>query len=403
MLLFRGERMKNGIGRVFKAVFGIKIRLWAFILACALCVGVTYGLTAQRERGRIGSEDNYNQAMKYLEIKNAIDTYYVGTVDEESVSAAAFAAMVSGLGDEWSYYMSPSEYSAYKLYSANQYSGLGVQLDKDAETGGMKITGVNDGTPAKTAGLAVGDIILAVNDSDITSMTVGDARSFITSNLGENVKLHIKKAKGDESDITVNCEQIYTSPVTYSMRAGNIGYVKLLNFDSGAAQAAINAIETLLKQGAMGFVLDVRTNPGGLLTELTELLDYLLPSGTVFISVNEAGEQTPIESDSVCLDMPMAVLVNADTYSVAELFAAALQDYNWANVLGERTTGKSRSQQTIELSDGSAIHLSTATYLTPRGVDLAEQGGVIPDQAVALTSTGDAQLDAAVADVQWNL
>ena len=395
--------MKNGIGRVFKAVFGIKIRLWAFILACALCVGVTYGLTAQRERGRIGSEDNYNQAMKYLEIKNAIDTYYVGTVDEESVSAAAFAAMVSGLGDEWSYYMSPSEYSAYKLYSANQYSGLGVQLDKDAETGGMKITGVNDGTPAKTAGLAVGDIILAVNDSDITSMTVGDARSFITSNLGENVKLHIKKAKGDESDITVNCEQIYTSPVTYSMRAGNIGYVKLLNFDSGAAQAAINAIETLLKQGAMGFVLDVRTNPGGLLTELTELLDYLLPSGTVFISVNEAGEQTPIESDSVCLDMPMAVLVNADTYSVAELFAAALQDYNWANVLGERTTGKSRSQQTIELSDGSAIHLSTATYLTPRGVDLAEQGGVIPDQAVALTSTGDAQLDAAVADVQWNL
>ena len=120
MLLFRGERMKNGMGRVFKAVFGIKIRLWAFILACALCVGVTYGLTAQRERGRIGSEDNYNQAMKYLEIKNAIDTYYVGTVDEESVSAAAFAAMVSGLGDEWSYYMSPSEYNAYKLYSANQ-------------------------------------------------------------------------------------------------------------------------------------------------------------------------------------------------------------------------------------------------------------------------------------------
>ena len=395
--------MKNGIGRVFKAVFGIKIKLWAFILACALCVGVTYGLTAQRERGRIGSEDNYNQAMKYLEIKNAIDTYYVGTVDEESVSAAAFAAMVSGLGDEWSYYMSPSEYSAYKLYSANQYSGLGVQLDKDAETGGMKITGVNDGTPAKTAGLAVGDIILAVNDSDITSMTVGDARSFITSNLGESVKLHIKNAKGDESDITVNCEQIYTSPVTYSMRAGNIGYVKLLNFDSGAAQAAINAIETLLKQGAMGFVLDVRTNPGGLLTELTELLDYLLPSGTVFISVNEAGDQTPIESDSVCHDKPMAGLVNADTYSVAELFAAALQDYNWANVLGERTTGKSRSQQTIELSDGSAIHLSTATYLTPRGVVLAEQGGVIPDQAVALTSTGDAQLDAAVADVQWNL
>ena len=160
--------MKNAFGRALKAVFGIKIRLWAFILACVLCVGVTYGLTVQRERNRIGSEDNYNQAMKYLEIKNVIDEYYVGTVDEEAVSASAFAAMVAGLGDEWSYYMSPSEYSAYQLYSANQYVGMGVSVDKDAATGGLKITGVYDASPADNAGLAIGDIILSINGEDIT-------------------------------------------------------------------------------------------------------------------------------------------------------------------------------------------------------------------------------------------
>lgn len=393
--------MKNGFGRVVKAFFGIKIRFWALILACVLCVGVTYGLTVQRERGRIGSEENYSQAMKYLEIKNVIDEKYVGTVNEESVSAAAFDAMVSALGDQWSYYMSPSEYSAYKLYSANQYVGLGVQVDKDAETGGLKITGVNSGTPADNAGLEAGDIILAVAGTDITGMTVGDARSFISSNLGESVKLKIRDKDGNESELSVNCELIYTSPVTYRMLSGSIGYVQILNFDSGAADAAIKAIETLLGQGALGFVFDVRTNPGGLLSELTALLDYLLPSGNIFISVDKAGNQTPTESDSVCLDMPMAVLVNADTYSAAEFFAAALQDYNWAEIVGERTTGKSRSQQTIELSDGSAVHISTARYLTPAGIDLAEQGGLIPDQEVALTATGDAQLNAALSAVQW--
>lgn len=393
--------MKNGFGRVVKAFFGIKIRFWALILACVLCVGVTYGLTVQRERGRIGSEENYSQAMKYLEIKNVIDEKYVGTVNEESVSAAAFDAMVSALGDQWSYYMSPSEYSAYKLYSANQYVGLGVQVDKDAETGGLKITGVNSGTPADNAGLEAGDIILAVAGTDITGMTVGDARSFISSNLGESVKLKIRDKDGSESELSVNCELIYTSPVSYRMLSGSIGYVQILNFDSGAADAAIKAIETLLGQGALGFVFDVRTNPGGLLSELTTLLDYLLPSGNIFISVDKAGNQTPTESDSVCLDMPMAVLVNADTYSAAEFFAAALQDYNWAEIVGERTTGKSRSQQTIELSDGSAVHLSTARYLTPAGIDLAEQGGLIPDQEVALTATGDSQLNAALSAVQW--
>ena len=393
--------MKNGFGRVVKAFFGIKIRFWALILACVLCVGVTYGLTVQRERGRIGSEENYSQAMKYLEIKNVIDEKYVGTVNEENVSAAAFDAMVSALGDQWSYYMSPSEYSAYKLYSANQYVGLGVQVDKDAETGGLKITGVNSGTPADNAGLEAGDIILAVAGTDITGMTVGDARSFISSNLGESVKLKISDKDGNESELSVNCELIYTSPVTYRMLSGSIGYVQILNFDSGAADAAVKAIETLLGQGALGFVFDVRTNPGGLLSELTALLDYLLPSGNIFISVDKAGNQTPTESESVCLDMPMAVLVNSDSYAAAEVFAAALQDYNWAEIVGERTTGKSRSQQTIELSDGSAVHLSTARYLTPAGIDLAEQGGLIPDQEVALTATGDAQLNAALSAVQW--
>ena len=393
--------MKKGLGRIVKGFFGLKIRFWAMLLACILCVGVTYGLTVQRERGRIGSEDNYNQAMKYLEIKHVIDQNYVGTVDENAVSAAAFAAMVDALGDQWSYYMSPSEYQAYRLYSQNQYVGIGVTFDKDASTGGLKILAVSSGSPAANAGLASGDIIMSVAGQDVTGLTVGDARSIINENLGESVTLHVLKNGKDEADVNVNCEAIYTNPVSSSMRGGNVGYVKILNFQSGSAEAAIGAIETLLSQGAQGFVFDVRMNPGGLLSELNTLLDYLLPSGSMYITVDENGTQTPVESNSLCLDLPMAVIVDADTFSAAELFAASLQEYNWAEIVGARTTGKSRSQQTIELSDGSAVHISTGNYLTPLGVDLAEQGGVVPDQSVDLTATGDAQLDAAVAAVQW--
>lgn len=392
--------MKGRLGNIVRAFFGIKIRFWALILACILCVGVTYGLTVQRERDRIGSEDNYNQAMKYLEIKNKIDKSYVGTVDEDAVSSAAFSAMVEALGDQWSYYMSPSEYQAYQLYNANQYVGLGVTIDKDAGTGGMKITGVYEDSPADSAGLKVGDIILAINSTDITDMTVGDAQSVIEANIGETVQLNIKNKDGDTVQMNVNCAVVYTNPVSYEMMSGNTGYVEIDNFQSGAADAAINAIESLLGQGATRFIFDVRSNPGGLVSEMNKLLDYLLPSGTIFISVDKNGNQTPTTSDSVCLDMPMVVLVNEYTYSAAEFFAAALQEYNWADIIGQRTTGKSRSQQTLELSDGSAIHISTARYLTPAGVDLAEQGGVVPDQVVALTENGDAQLNAALSAVQ---
>lgn len=391
--------MKRGPGGLLRAFFGIKIPLLAFIIICGLAVGVTYGVTVRSERDRIGSGANYDQAMKYLEIKNTIDQNYVGEVDEEAVSSSAFAAMVDGLGDKWSYYMSPSEYAAYKLYSANQYTGLGVSIDKDAETGGFKVLGVSSGSPADNAGIKAGHIILSVADKDLTNMTVGDARSFISANLSRSVSVTLINLDGDQHSLTVDCTLVYTNPVSYEIKNGEIGYVKIASFDSGSAELVIKAVESLLEGGAQRFVFDVRSNPGGLYSEMVEVLDYLLPSGDILVSVNESGEETVERSDNVCLSMPMVVIVNSDTYAAAEFFAAALQDYNWAGVVGERTTGKGRIQTTIELSDGSAIHISNGKYLTPNRVDLTEQGGLRPDNEVALTSSGDAQLDAALADV----
>ena len=392
--------MKQNSGGPLRAIGRLKINFWIALLLCILCVGVTYGVASSRSRAAFGSEENYAQAMKYLEIKNTIDDYYIGEVDEETISSAAFSAMVNSLGDVWSSYMSPTEYQTYQLYSSNQFIGLGVSIAKDSDTGGFEITGLTEGSPAENAGLQRGDIILSVDGEDVTGMTISDARSLITSHSDESVTLLIDR-NGSQTEYTVDCRLIYDNPVSYEMINGNVGYIKISNFESGAADGAIAAIESLLGSGAQYFVFDVRTNPGGLLSELTTLLDYLLPGVDIFVSVDKSGEETVITSNNVCLDMDMCVLVNADSYSAAEFFAAALQEYGWATIVGEHTTGKGRSQQTFELSDGSALHLSTAKYLTPNRVDLSEQGGVAPDIEVALTGNTDSQLDAAVSQLLY--
>jgi carboxyl-terminal processing protease len=160
------------------------------------------------------------------------------------------------------------------------------------------------------------------------------------------------------------------------------GYVQIKNFEAGTGQDAINAIEELLNQGAISLCLDLRGNPGGLDTELAMLLDYLLPSGVLFIEKDKDGNEEVTESDGMCIQLPTCVLLNAETFGEAEVFAAVLKEYQWATLLGEATIGKTRTQETIALSDGSALRLSTGTYLTGNYTDISITGGVVPDYIV---------------------
>jgi carboxyl-terminal processing protease len=161
-----------------------------------------------------------------------------------------------------------------------------------------------------------------------------------------------------------------------------VGYIVIDNFHEGAAQDTIAEIESMMAQGATKLLFDVRNNPGGYVSEMVELLDYLLPAGPLFQSVSSAGLKGVEKSDADCLKMPMAVLINGNTYSAAELFAAVLVEYDWAVTVGTPTTGKAYYQKTIELGDGSAVQLSIGAYTTPNGVNLTEVGGLTPDVQV---------------------
>lgn len=375
--------------------FDNKIKLTHLIIACLAVAVVTAVLTYVAAIGGFGSKQYLDDARRYVEIEKIIDDNYIGDADYNELYNAAAAAMVKSIGDKWSYFMSAEEYEAYKLSNSNEYSGIGVSV-KVNSSGEFEVFSVEESSPAANAGIAVGDIITAIDGEDVSDKTLDDVSLLIRSKVNKDFPMTLESG-GDTKTVTVACEIIYKNPVSSRLLDGNIGYIKISNFEAGSSENTKKAIEQLLQTGATSFIFDVRNNPGGLLTELVDLLDYILPEGDLFISVDKSGKETVQTSDKVSLKNKMVVLVNGNSYSAAEFFAAALQEYNWATVVGEQTTGKARSQITLELSDGSAVHISTHKYLTPNRVDLAEAGGVTPDIAVAQDDEKtDKQLETAI-------
>lgn len=375
--------------------FDNKIKLTHLIIACLAVAIVTAILTYVAAIGGFGSKQYFDDARRYVEIEKIIDDNYIGDADYNELYNAAAAAMVKSIGDKWSYFMNAEEYEAYKLSSSNEYSGIGVSV-KVNSSGEFEVFSVEESSPAANAGIAVGDIITAIDGEDVSDKTIEDVSLLIRSKVNKDFPMTLESG-GDTKTVTVACEIIYKNPVSSRLLDGNIGYINISNFEAGSSENTKKAIEQLLQTGATSFIFDVRNNPGGLLTELVDLLDYILPEGDLFISVDKSGKETVQTSDKVSLKNKMIVLVNGNSYSAAEFFAAALQEYNWATVVGEQTTGKARSQITLELSDGSAVHISTHKYLTPNRVDLAEAGGVTPDIAVAQDDEKtDKQLETAI-------
>ena len=338
-----------------------------------------------------GGFDGAVSAIKYAAGLGVIQRYYVGDYDVTSVTDSALSGAVESLGDRWSYYMDSDTYEAYQDASANRYQGIGVTITQDEETGGFLIMALTKDGPAQQAGLREGDIILAVDGVNVTSGAMEDLKALIQADFGRDALVTVLREDGTQEDVAVSCEEVFSNPVSYEMLDGNVGYIRLENFRSQAGTEAIAAVETLLEQGAESFVFDVRSNPGGQVSEMVELLDYLLPEGDLFIRADKRGHEVVETSDAGCVELPMAVVVNSQSYSAAEFFAAALREYDWAIVAGEATTGKARSQVTASLWDGSAIHLSRYTYLTPGRVDLYDAGGIVPDEVVELTE--EEQLD----------
>lgn len=341
-----------------------------------------------------GGTPLFDDIRAYIALRKLIDDKYIGQVDEEAVSEAALSAAVDALGDKWSFYLTSEQLAMYLEASSNQYAGFGVYVAKDEATGGIAILTVYPGSGAEKAGLAAGEVILAVDGEDLTGLSFQEAADKLTRKEGESARLLVLGTDGQKREVTVEATLVVVSPVRWELLDGNVGYIAIDNFEAHAAEKFIAAVKELRNQGAEMFVFDVRNNRGGRVTELVIILDYLLPEGEIFVSMDAGGKERVITSDEKSLDLPAAVLVNAQSYSAAEYFAAVLREYNYASVVGVRTTGKNRSQVTYQLPNGGGLHISIGEYLTPGRVSLTETGGLAPDVAVALSEEKEAALQA---------
>jgi len=342
---------------------------------------------------KFGGMDSFPYAAKFAAIYNAINSDFVGDADMEQLSDAAYGAMIDAIDDRWSYYMTAEQYEEYKQYQNNSYTGIGVTIGLDEDSGLFRVLTVLEDSPAQQAGVNIGELMCAIDGEDLKDMTSAQVKELISERSVKSFELKLRTDDGTERTVTIKAEVIHSNPVNYEMLDGAIGYVKIKNFESDSGDEIIAAVDDLVSQGAKGIVFDVRNNPGGLLSELLKALDHILPEGDIFVSADKEGNEKVKTSDASCVKLPMTVLINENSYSAAEFFAAALSEYDWAKLVGGNTTGKARSQVTFELSDGSAIHISTNSYLTPKRVDLAETGGLKPDVTVSLGEEDEKKLE----------
>ena len=319
---------------------------------------------------------------KLRQLETLIDEKFIGEADPEKLADAAANAMVKATGDRWSYYIPASEYESYREQSENAYVGVGITIQAAEDASGFLVLEVVPGGPAEEAGIQVKDLLIAVENTDIRSLSLAEVRDLVKGQEETYVSLTVMR-QGTGETLYVQRRKVKTPVASAQMLENDIGLVTIENFDERCAEESIAAIESLLEQGARKLIFDVRNNPGGYASELVKLLDYLLPEGDLFRTVRYDGQEHVDKSDADCLEIPMAVLVNASSYSAAEFFAAALREYEAAVVVGEQTVGKGYFQTTYQLSDGSAVALSIGKYFTPKGISLAETG-VTPGAMVSV-------------------
>ena len=367
--------MKKG----WKIVLAI---LCAFVIAAGSFIAAVQYLNTRYAAALSAREEDSPVQAKAAEVQEIIETYFIDDYDEDTLADGAASGMVDATGDEWSYYLSADEVAAYEESMANAYVGVGITITEDAEAGGMRVEEVVSGGPAEEAGIRAGDLLLAVEGEDVLTLGIDGTRNLVRGEEGTRVNMHFSR-NGTEYDVSVERRSIETPVVTGELLDENIGYVKIDNFDERSAAETIAFVKDLIGQGAEALLFDVRFNPGGYADELVKVLDYLLPEGDLFRSVDYAGREEVDTSDASCVELPMAVLVNEDSYSAAEFFAAALQEYEWATIVGSQTYGKGNFQTAFYLSDGSMVNLSIGKYYTPGGKSLSETG-VTPDVVVDL-------------------
>ncbi len=383
-----------------------KVSLGAAVSAAAIAAAVAVSLTYRYSMGKFNAkvaDVNERQAMytKLSEIDQKARQDYVGKIDESALTDGICAGYLAGLGDSHAQYLSPKKYRAYLNATDDRNIGVGIQTVRDSD-GNMEIIEVTKGSPAEKSGIKKGDTIVAVDGKDVVRSTYAVALNMLEGSAGTKVRLKILRlqdgsvssaSQTEPLEITVTRGEYRSQTVQYSMVNGNAAYIKISRFDQNTATDFNNAVSTLIRRRAAGIVIDLRGNSGANVETAASVLDTLLPAGNTVISRGKDGRtQVEYTSHSNEVEVPLGILINNETSGAAEIFAADIRDFKKGLLVGEKTAGNAVKTAAVPLSDGSAMILSVADYLTVGGKDL-NGAGVAADINISLGSEQKALLE----------
>ncbi len=313
--------------------------------------------------------------------RTLIDEYYIGEIDEQKMMDETVKGYVNGLEDEYSEYMTASEWEDYQADALGNYVGIGIYMSQDIN-GNIVILEPMEESPAEAVGLKSGDIIIEVDSESVIGANTQEVASKVKGEEGS--KTHLKVLRNNEYlEFDVERKAIKVYHVKSEMKENQIGYIKLSTFDEGCSTEFKTAFENLQAQGAQKLILDLRDNTGGLVDEALEIADMMIPKGkTMLLTVDskENKEVTKAEQEPV-INMDMVVLVNGYSASASEILVGALKDNQKATIIGKKTYGKGVIQNVFSLTDGSVLKLTTAEYFTPNEVKI-NKIGIEPDVEV---------------------
>ena len=373
------EERKNMKNKEFKKGIAIGV-------ASTLVVTGTVFASYQKmlfPKGNALSDVKTVQKLNYLE--ELIDKEYLDEKDESSLREGLYAGLLAGLKDPYSTYYTAEQYKELNTSNEGSYVGIGAVLQKD-DAGGAKIIQLYEGGPGEQVGLKKGDVIKAVDGTDVTDKETSDIASMVRDSEKDSVVLTIQRENEEKTrDVKVEIRDVEIQTVSHEMLSEDTGYIRISEFSEVTSDQYKKAFADLKDQGMKKLVVDLRDNPGGLLTAVCGVLRQILPEGLIVYTEDKNGKREEETCDGKNkLDMPLAVLVNGNSASASEIFAGAVKDYGIGTIVGTTTYGKGVVQTIHSLTDGSAVKITIAKYFTPKGNDINKKG-INPDVEAELS------------------
>lgn len=332
-----------------KISLGIAISLVA--IGCAITFVLTWTVSLNIYNSKLGTSEKYEGVYaKLREIDTTVRQNYIGTVSDDSLENATINGYIAGIGDKYASYIAPSAYYELQQTQSGVILGAGFEAEEDT-SGYLRITSVYKGSSAELNGVLAGDIITAIDGKSLLSMQQGQAMERLSGEVGTRLALQLLR---DGESISVNLvrQQLEIESVSTRLLDNNIGYIQITSFNAKTAEQFTNAMTMMSGVGAKALIIDVRQNPGGIVSALKPILNQFVPSAiAATVEYSDGSRKTLIETDSTTsVELPIAVLVDGGTVSAAELFAAVLRDECGALIVGSQTFGKGVMQNTYEFS-----------------------------------------------------